>query len=122
TRLAALADLPFSRGGMAPRSPPDLLPRRFRHDRRAHAVLLRRDAVEVVALPLADGPDALVEIFFQLDLADNGVERAGVDLLDNRLTVDLADALDRLLQHLQARIGDRARPAVRLAADDLLVV
>src|SRR5947207_11614048 len=33
-----------------------LLPRRLRHDRRARAILLRRDAVEVVALPLPDRP------------------------------------------------------------------
>src|SRR5689334_21024150 len=31
-----------------------LLPRGLGHDRGAHPVLLRRDAVEVVALPLAD--------------------------------------------------------------------
>src|SRR5207237_886674 len=99
-----------------------LLPRRLRHDRRAHAILLRRDTVEIVALPLPDRPDAFVEIVLELDFADYGFERAGIDLPDDRRAVDLADALDRLLQHLQAGVSDRARPAVGLTADDLLVV
>src|SRR5262245_60773028 len=39
-----------------------LLPGGLRHDRGACAVLLWRDAVEVVALPLPDRPDALVQV------------------------------------------------------------
>src|SRR5690348_14469802 len=90
-----------------------LLPTRLRNDRRHGAVLGDRSkAHELAALPLADGPDVLVLTVHQLDLADDGVELAGVDLLDDRGAVDLADALDRLLQHLEARVGDRARPAV----------
>src|SRR5436190_13939606 len=128
TRSTPLCSLPALTEGRTPNlwlrqlSFAALLPGRFGHDRRARAVLLRRDAVEIVALPLADRPDALVVVVLELDLADDGVEGTGVDLLDHRLAVDLTDLLDRLLQHLKARIGHRARPAIRLLAHHRLVV
>ena len=55
-------------------------------------------------------------VVLELDLADHGIERAGLQVLDDGGAVDLADALDRLLQHLQAGVGDRAGPAIRLGA------
>ena len=93
------------------------LPGRFRRDGRlgtGHAGW--RQAVEFAVLPLAGPPDIGVDVAVELDLAGDGVERAGLQFLDDRRMVDLADALDRLLQHLQAGIGHRARPAVGLLA------
>src|SRR5262245_64251764 len=74
----------------------------FFSSRRRHTRCLSDWSSDVCS---SDLPDALVEIVLQLHLADDRVERAGVDLLDDCLAIDLADALDRLLQHLQARIG-----------------
>src|SRR6478736_8646110 len=87
-----------------------LLPLRLRHHGRTRAgQRSRRERVELAVLPLADTPDLLEQAVLQLDLADDGIERAGADFRRDRRAIDLADFLDRLLQHLEAGIGDRAR-------------
>src|SRR5262245_48810050 len=120
-RIAATysAQPPLSRGVSGDNK---LLPRWLGDNR--FGTLLRdwRYTEEVCALPLANSPDILVEAVLQFHLADDGVKAAGINLLDDGRAVEFADALDRLLQHLQARIGDRARPTIGLTSDHFLVV
>src|SRR5262245_39395382 len=93
------------------------LPLRLGDDRRTRPGKRRRcKPVELAVLPLADAPYLLQQAVLELHLADDRIEGAGADLIGHRGAVDLADLLDRLLQHLQARIGDGAGPAVRLLA------
>src|SRR5262245_26865363 len=78
-------------------------PGRLRHDGSARAVIAgRRNAVELAVLPLTDPPVTRRHVVLELDLADHGIERAALQVLDDGGAVDLAHALDRLLQHLQA--------------------
>src|SRR5262245_25066510 len=72
-------------------------------------------------LPLPDPPDLAQHAGFELGLAENGFEGAGLDRLDNLGAVDLAHLFDGLLQHLQGGVGVGARPAVRLLAGEALV-
>src|SRR5262245_31039641 len=110
-----------SRGGDLPAAPASL-PLRLRHDGRASArQRCRCESIELAVLPLADAPHLLQQSVLQLHLADDGVERAGADFGGNGGAVQLADLLDRLLEHLEACIGDRARPAIGLLAGRGLV-
>src|SRR3954469_4842214 len=90
-----------------------LLPARLREERFLGAGDRgRAEAVELAALPLAGPPDILADIVDHLHLAEDGIELAGLDRVGDLLLVEAADLFDRLLQHLQAGIGHRARPAV----------
>src|SRR5262245_61900644 len=53
-----------------------------------------RDAAIFPALPLADPPDFAQHAGFQLGIAENGLEGAGFDRLDDFGAVDLADLFD----------------------------
>src|SRR5262245_63513285 len=60
-------------------------PRRLRNDRGARPLVAgRRDAVELAVLPLADPPVTRRHVVLELDLADHGVERTGLQVLDYR--------------------------------------
>src|SRR6266478_3117187 len=53
------------------------LPLRLWHDRRASSwQRRRRECVEFAVLPLANAPHLLQQAILQLDLADDGIERA----------------------------------------------
>src|SRR5680860_351354 len=98
-------------------------PLRLRDDRFASAFTLdRRQSDELAALPLPDPPQLGEEAVLQGHFTEDGVEGAGGDLLDHRCTVDAADALDCLLEDLQAGVGVGAGPAVGRGADNVDVV
>src|SRR4051812_17644699 len=102
---------------------PLLLPVRLREERRLGAGDRGwAEAVKLAALPLAGPPDVLADVVDHLHLAEDGVELAGPDRVGDLLLVEAADLLDRLLQHLQAGIGHRARPAVGVLAGYFLMV
>src|SRR5262245_39936365 len=98
------------------------LPGRLGHDGLARAFAIAwSHRTELAFLPLAHVPEVLVQLRVELHRADDGVEAALLQLGGHGRAVDLAHAFDRLLEGLQAGIGDRAGPAVRLATGSGLV-
>ena len=57
--------------------------------------------MEIAVLPLSGPPDMVLTLRSNLICAGDGIEGAGLDFLDDRIPVDLADPLDRLLQDLR---------------------
>src|SRR3954453_12326676 len=88
-------------------------PRRLgENDRLGARQIARRNADELAALPLPDAPLLAAYVGLQVDRTDDGRIRTAVrDRIEQLLAVE-DDLLYRLLQHLQARIGDRRGPGV----------
>src|SRR5262249_8271416 len=97
------------------------LPRGFRKTYRLRARLAGIHAEEIALLPLADGPAADTDGVLEPYRTDDGVERTAGDRLDGCSLVERTDLLDRLLQHLQSRVGERARPTIRFVLAQLHV-
>ena len=74
---------------------------------------------EIAALPLRHHRLLALNLVGEFQLAGDGVERPGPQMLDHLLAVE-ADLLDRLFQRLRAGVGDRAAPAVGLVLGHFL--
>lgn len=97
------------------------LPGCLRQDgRRDTFAIDRSDGDEIAVLPLTAEPQLAQLVVLHLHLAQDGLERAGRQFVRHRVAVE-AVALDRLLQHLQAGIGDHRTPEIRSLAGHFLM-
>src|SRR6476660_9156776 len=76
---------------------------------------------EESALPLADRPDLVEDLAGHLGLADEGLELPVPEVGRNGVAVHRTDRLDRLREHLEHRVVERAAPVVGVDVGDGLV-